>query len=384
MTENGEQRTEETGTRPMPASRILADNLSLGDPIVRPRFRSSAILIATIHLLAGGLAAQFPEAPDRALAAGAGREVADSVGTVLAAGYVDSVAGLAYAAALRAAAATGRYDTITSSHALATRLTADLNAVRRDGHLGVHFIGDPPPRSDAPDPAIVAERRRRANGAFVKAEILPGNIGYLRFDGFMRPEHAARPADAAFAMLAGTDALIIDLRENRGGSPAMVAYLVTRLLPPGRTELLNTIHIRGDSMPRQYWTVDGLPGDRYERPVYLLMASHTVSAPEEFAYDLRVLKRATIVGEKSFGGANPGGLAPVGHGFGVFVSSGEAINPVTGTNWEGAGITPDVAVPATEALATAHRLALRQLLPTIKDPDFKAEVEEALAGLERP
>jgi C-terminal processing protease CtpA/Prc len=124
--------------------------------------------------------------------------------------------------------------------------------------------------------------------------------------------------------------------------------------------------------------MDGVPGERFERPVYLLTSAGTVSAPEEFAYDLRVLNRATIVGEKTLGGANPGGLSPLGDGFAVFIPGGRAINPVTGTNWEGEGIAPDVAVPAAEALATAHRLALTALLPTVTDPDFRREVEQAL------
>jgi hypothetical protein len=197
---------------------------------------------------------------------------------------------------------------------------------------------------------------------FVKVEQLPGNVGYLKLDGFAHPEHGARAADAAFAFLQDTDALIIDLRDNTGGEPRMVAHLVTRLLPIDRVALLNTIWKRGDSVPRQYWTVDGLAGPRYLKPVYLLMASHTVSAPEELAYDLRVLQRATVVGERSGGGANPGRIVAIGHGLGVFVSTERAVHPVTGTNWEGVGIAPDVAVSASEALATAHRLALEAVL----------------------
>lgn len=326
-----------------------------------------------------GASAQFARTPDTPLGAGAARAVAESAAVVLDRHYVDPTVAAGYARTLRLHLTGGRYDTVATTHALARLLTADLNALQRDGHLQVLPVRE---RSAAerPDSATLASRARRWNGGVVRVEQLAGNIGYLKLDGFAHPEYGARAADAAFAFLQDTDALIIDLRENTGGEPRMVAHLVTRLLPVDRVELLNTIWKRGDSVPRQYWTVDGLAGPRYLKPVYLLMAARTVSAPEELAYDLRVLKRATIVGERSGGGANPGHVVAIGHGLGVFVSNERAVNPVTGTNWEGVGIAPDVAVPAADALTTAHRLALESVLAKATDPTHQRELQRALSA----
>jgi retinol-binding protein 3 len=323
--------------------------------------------------------AQFARTPDTPLAAGAARAVAESAAVVLDRLYVDPTVAAGYARTLRRHVAANRYDTVQTTHALARLLTADLTVFHRDGHLEVLPVRERQ-AAGQPDTATVAARRRRWNGGFVKVEQLPGNVGYLKLDGFAHPEHGARAADAAFAFLQDTDALIIDLRDNTGGEPRMVAHLVTRLLPIDRVALLNTIWKRGDSVPRQYWTVDGLAGPRYLKPVYLLMASHTVSAPEELAYDLRVLQRATVVGERSGGGANPGRIVAIGHGLGVFVSTERAVHPVTGTNWEGVGIAPDVAVSASEALATAHRLALEAVLATATDPVHQRELRRVLSA----
>lgn len=336
-------------------------------------------LVLGLTVMAPDLAAQFARTPDTPLGAGSARAVAESAAVVLERHYVDSTVAAGYARTLRTHLAGRRYDTVTTTHALARLITADLNAFHRDGHLQLLPVRERR-AAERPDSATMALRARRWNGGVVKAEQLAGNIGYLKLDGFAHPEDGARPTDAAFAFLQDTDALIIDLRDNTGGEPRMVAHLVTRLLPADRVKLINTIRKRGDSVPRQYWTVDGLAGPRYLKPVYLLMAARTVSAPEELAYDLRVLQRATIVGERSGGAANPGRMVDLGHGLGIFVSDEQAVNPVTGTNWEGVGIAPDVAVPASDALATAHRLALEALLPTATDPLHVRALRDALSA----
>ena len=167
---------------------------------------------------------------------------------------------------------------------------------------------------------------------------------------------------AAMAFLANTDALIFDLRDNKGGDSATVALAISYLVPP-QTQLLS-FRSRGAAKEEQSWSVPYVPGGRWSttKPVYVLTSGKTFSAGEEFAYDLQQLKRATIVGARSRGGANPGVIRRLSEHFGMFVPNEAAIGPVSGSNWEGVGVTPDVSVDPAQALTAAHRLALRALI----------------------
>ena len=203
---------------------------------------------------------------------------------------------------------------------------------------------------------------RKLNGGYRRVERLPGNVGYLQVDGFMHPDVAAEPAAAAMNFLANTDALIIDLRRNGGGGPQSVVLLCSYLFDEKPVHL-NDLYWRKGDRTEEFWTLKELTGKRYlGRDVYLLTSRRTFSAAEEFAYDLQCLKRVTIVGEMTGGGAHPGGGIPVGEHFVVFIPSGRAINPITKTNWEGTGVKPDVEVAADKALETAHELAVKKLL----------------------
>jgi C-terminal processing protease CtpA/Prc len=226
----------------------------------------------------------------------------------------------------------------------------------------------PPPR------AALAAR----NFGFSKIERMKGNVGYLKFDGFMEPSSGAGDVAAgAMAFLAGTDALIIDLRENGGGSPAMVAFLCTYLFD--KPVHLNDLYWRATGQTQQWWTLPFVPGPRYVgKEVYLLTSSRTFSAAEEFTYNLKTQKRATLVGETTGGGANPGGVERLTDHFAAFVPGGRAINPITGTNWEGTGIAPDIQAPADQALDVAYRTALGKLAGASRGPFLDRETKEAL------
>src|SRR5262249_7828932 len=157
---------------------------------------------------------------------------------------------------------------------------------------------------------------RRMNSAFVKVERLPGNIGLLELHGFSDRKGAADTAAAAMNFLAGTDALIIDLRQNGGGSPQMVQLMCSYLLPDAKPTLLNTMTYRKGDRTEEFWTVKDVAGKRYlDRDVYVLTSRRTFSGAEEFTYNLKNLKRATIVGETTGGGAHPGGMVPLGENF---------------------------------------------------------------------
>jgi retinol-binding protein 3 len=184
--------------------------------------------------------------------------------------------------------------------------------------------------------------------------------------------------------LAGSDALIIDLRDNGGGNPSMIQLLASYLLKPDHKTLLNSFYIRKGDRTEQYWTAPWVPGPRLsEAPLYVLTSKRTFSAAEEFTYDLQSLKRATIVGETTGGGAHPEEEHLVA-GYPVVMSLpfGRAVNPITGTNWEGTGVAPDVPAAAAEALAVAHSRALAAIAEKATDPELKAEVEFARSVVE--
>jgi len=200
------------------------------------------------------------------------------------------------------------------------------------------------------------------NCGFRSVEQLEGNVGYLRLDAFEDPVLCESTVAAAMTFVGGTQALIVDLRENGGGKAPMVASIASYLFD--RRTHLNNFWTRLTGKTQSFWTRDSVAGRRFggNKPVYVLTSAHTFSAAKEFAYDLQSLKRATIVGETTAGGAHPTSEATIDDHFAIMLPWGKPINPVTGTDWEGVGVVPDVRVPASEALTTAQRL-LRDKLP---------------------
>jgi C-terminal processing protease CtpA/Prc len=281
------------------------------------------------------------------------------------------------------------YDAVKTGQELAKQLTAHLQEVSKDKHLRVmcHTAKLPaPPKGKKPsekDLERMRQRFRKSNGGYQRVERLPGNVGYLRVDGFMHPDVAAEPAAAAMNFLANTDALIIDVRHNGGGSPHSVALLCSYLFGEKPVHL-NSLYQRKGDRTEDFWTLKEVAGKRYlGKDVYVLTSRRTFSAAEEFAYDLQCLKRATVVGETTGGGAHPGRGVPVGDHFVVFVPSGRAINPVTKTNWEGTGVKPDVAAAADKALETAHRLAVKKLLAAAPDEEARRLIRMDLERAEK-
>jgi retinol-binding protein 3 len=270
-------------------------------------------------------------------------------------------------AAIRAKAGSGAYDELTTLEDLCERLTEDLQVVSHDKHLRLFYHAEPEPNDqpDQPTPEQLEEFRaemRLLNFGFARVERLPGNVGYLDLRGFFPASLGGDTAVAAMSLLAHTGALIVDLRRNGGGDPEMIA-LITSYLFDQMTNL-NNMYWRAGDRTQQFWTLPYVPGQRYgaDKPVYVLTSSDTFSGAEEFAYNLKNLKRATIIGEVTGGGAHPvGGFAITPH-VGAHIPVGRAINPISGTNWEGIGVAPDIAVPQADALRTAQILALRYVL----------------------
>lgn len=278
----------------------------------------------------------------------------------------------------------GVYKNATDGKQLAEKLTADLRALVKDRHLGVYYRPQPTEKQ-APDPAAQKSAEAawwhymsRQNLGFPKAEILEGNVGYLKVVGFGPVDKVGPACSAAVSFLANTDAMIIDLRHNNGGEPALVQYLVSHFFSESPVHI-NDIVYRKDNKIDEFWTLPTLNATRYlNKPVYILTDNRTFSAGEEFAYDMQVLKRATLVGEVTGGGANPGDQVDLGHGFHAFIPNGRALNPITKTNWEGTGVTPDVATTAEAALKEAHIMALKKLSAETANSEIKGYFEKSL------
>ena len=296
-----------------------------------------------------------PAAPGAArLDAAARQAVVTALAAALRDRYVFPDVGEQAAAKLEAALAAGEYDSLDHA-AFAARLHSDVAAIAHDKHLNIGWQGGPPP---GPPPG--AGPMPRADAGVVRADKLAGGIAYIEVIGFPPPP-AFKPAlDRAMAGLAGSKALIIDVRRNGGGAPPAVAYLVSYLLAADQRVHINDIVMRTPGtgeFTRQSAYSEPTPVSFAGIPVTVLTSGRTFSGGEEFAYDVKALKLATLVGELTGGGANPTGPVPLGNGFQASIPFGRPENPVTGTNWEGHGVDPDVAVPAADAL----RVALERL-----------------------
>jgi hypothetical protein len=287
------------------------------------------------------------------------QKVIDGVKTNLTEFYVDAAIARTMVDAVEAFQKAGDYDAITDGNAFATRLTKDLEDVSHDRHLHVDFspFKIPPRTEPTPeDEARFHAQMEHDNCAFDKVEILPNNIGYIKFDGFMDPSFCGLTVVAAMGFVAHTDALIFDIRQNGGGQPAMVTMIASYLFD--RPTHLIDIYDRKEDSTTQNWTQSYLPGPRFaKQPVFILTSSRTFSGAEEFAFDLKNQKRATIVGETTGGGAHPVSGHPIADYFTIGVPFAKSLDPVTKTNWEGTGVEPDVKVSAEDAPGIAEKLA---------------------------
>jgi len=268
----------------------------------------------------------------------------------------------------------GKYDGLTDGRQLAIRLTNDLRGIAHDQHMMVAFSRSPIRLGDAGEPPTSkAEWNGRASflqrlvvpvmaGRRVeKVDHLTPNIGYLKLSGFPPAFLVTGKFAAAMNDLADTEGLIVDLRDNGGGAPESVALLVSYFVD-GRTRL-NDIWDRDTGLTTQQWTQDKLDGKRYggKKPVLILAGPGTMSAGEDFTYTMQAMKRATVIGQPTWGGAHPTRPHRLNAHFLALIPGRRSINPITGTNWEGSGVIPDIAARPDDALALAKDLLQRRL-----------------------
>jgi Peptidase family S41/N-terminal domain of Peptidase_S41 in eukaryotic IRBP len=362
-----------------------------------------------------------------------GREIVTTALSLLRANYVFPELAEQAATAVEARLAAGEYDNLDEI-TLTELLTAHLQDVTGDKHLRLRLGGGPPergpggpgpggpgpgpggpgpgPGGPGPGPGgpgpggpgrrpgpgragpgepdnhevrRLAMRRmgRMDNFGIRRVERLDGNVGYLDLRRVAMAANAGPAVAAAMELVAGTYALIFDLRHNGGGAPDGVALWCSYLLEEEPTHLNDIFHAdTGET--RQFWSLPYVPGTRYiDRPVYVLTSSHTFSGGEELCYNLQALGRAELIGETTGGGAHPTRGFPVSRAVMIGIPFARSVNPVTGTNWQGTGVMPDVAVPEAEAYDVAYAKALRHVL-ALDDvpPPIADQAQDTLAKLE--
>jgi Peptidase family S41/N-terminal domain of Peptidase_S41 in eukaryotic IRBP len=341
-----------------------------------------------------------------------GRELVTTALALLRANYVFPQVAERAAAAVEARLADGEYDDLDEI-TLTELVTRHLQDVTGDKHLRLRLGGGPGPGPGGPGPGRgprgpgpgrgpgepgldeaepqdhearrLAMRRigRLDNFGIRRVERLDGNVGYLDLRRVAMAANAGPAVAGAMELVAGTYALLLDLRHNGGGAPDGVALWCSYLLQEEPVHLNDIFHAdTGET--RQFWSLPYVPGTRFvDRPVYVLTSHRTFSGGEELCYNLQALGRAELIGETTGGGAHPTRgfrISPAVH---IGIPFARSINPVTGTNWEGTGVIPDVAVPEAEAYDVAYGKALRHVLD-LDDvpPPIAHEAHEALAGLQ--
>lgn len=280
------------------------------------------------------------------------------------------------------------YDTVSSGPVLAKMLTEDLHSVSHDGHLGVEYSVDVIPNEKPgapPSQQVIDDFRRQGandNFAFRKLEILDGNIGYLRLNIFWPGDWIKETAAGAMAMLANSDAIILDLRDNHGFAPDGV-ILVESYFFKEETHMTDQVNNDEHTM-RQYWTLPAVPGNRLaDKKLYLLVSHDTFSAGEDFAYNMQAQKRAIVIGEATGGGAHGTRPYRIGNHFSASIPFSYSINPVTHTDWEGRGVQPDIVSSKEQALLVAEVAIIKDMLASAKDEHPRKYLENLQAQREK-
>jgi len=275
--------------------------------------------------------------------------------------YIDPQVARKMADALLAHNENGDDDAVTDGRAFADLLTRQMREVSHDMHLEVVYSQTPlPDLLTEPSPEDLARYRKELeqdNCTFKKVEILANNIGYLKLNAFPDPSMCQAMARAAMASLNHADAIIFDLRDNRGGEPAMTALMAAYLF-----DHPEYWYNPRENTTEQSWTHSPVPANRLaDKPVYVLTSARTFSGAEQFCYDLKMLKRATLIGEKTGGAAHAGVFHRIDDHFGIGIPETKTINPFSKTDWAETGVEPDVKVKAADALETAKKLAESKL-----------------------
>lgn len=268
---------------------------------------------------------------------------------------------------------------------LAGQIENDINHIHHDPHLHIYYDPGFVPQANAkPSEEEISQSKKywkEQNYSFTNVNILPGNIGYLPFKGFVDDIESAKPTIySALKFLANTNAIIIDIRQNMGGSPQMVSQIESYFFKE-KTHMNDLINRSAKDTTVFYADPAKADSLNLSMPVYILTSHNTFSAAEDFSYGMQKAKRATIVGEITGGGAHPQMPFSIGQGFVCLIPFARSYNAVTKTDWEGTGVIPDVKVNAGEALLKAQEVIFKQQLLAAKDEKEKNKTEYYLRSL---
>lgn len=255
----------------------------------------------------------------------------------------------------------GYFDQCKDNETFATILTASVQSVNKDKHMKI--MSNAP--YIAPENSLEAKAAHRMgqinhyrsiNHGFRELKMLEGNVAYLDLRMFAPMDRAKEMVDAYMKLLSLSDAVIIDLTHNGGGDPSMVQYLCSYFFD--KKLHLNSLYYREGDRTQEYWTLEEVGGKKLvEIPLFIMIGEETFSGAEEFAYNMQTQKRATLIGQTSAGGANPGGTRGINEHLSVFIPTGRAINPITNTNWEGVGVQPEIQTKKEETFEQVCILA---------------------------
>ncbi len=263
---------------------------------------------------------------------------------------------------LKAELDAGSFDGYTDDATFAQALTECVQSVNKDKHMKVR--ANPP--YEAPPNTVERKTEERMdqinnyrgfNHGFTELKILEGNVAYLDLRGFAGMERAKVIADAYMKLMSLADAVIIDVSKNGGGSPRMVQYLCSHFFDEKLH--LNSLHYRRNNHVEEFWTLDEVDGKKMpDVPLFVITGEDTFSGAEEFSYNMQTQKRATLIGQKTGGGANPGRGMGLNENLSVFIPTGRAVNPITNTSWEGVGVIPEVKTSVEETFDKAYKMAI--------------------------
>lgn len=275
--------------------------------------------------------------------------------------YADRVAGQSTADLFLAREKRGEYDDISDRAMLAAVITDDLRGATGDRNLTLDYFSSPVPQQPSAQlPEVRSQYRdamKQQNCTFEKVELLPRNIGYLKLNSFPDPEVCRVAAMAAMTYVNHADAVIFDLRENHGGHPAMVQLLGSYLF-----DHPEYWYNPREATTENSWTHSPIEGNNLaDKPVFILTSKNTASCAEQFAYDLKMLKRATLVGETTAGAAHAGVFHRLDDHFGMGIPEVKSINPYSTSGWAEVGVEPDIKVSDANALDVAQKLARAKL-----------------------
>jgi hypothetical protein len=308
------------------------------------------------RLLAGfALSTTAATAQTTSLSAADRRELVDTIANQLERIYVDADTGRMIAARLRDQLRAGVYDTVADPAQLSRLLTTDLRSLNHDLHLSVSYNPAGPSgagRAVGP-PAFLSKAQHYALG---RVDVLPGNIGYFEINGFSLESGARDAIVGALTYLQTTDAIILDLRKNRGGDGNLVNFLISHFTGPDTLASV-TVKTRGGGRNFTRYTLASVPGPRRpDVPLYVLISRSTGSAGEDCAFVLQNLKRATLIGDRTAGAGHNVAVVSSGHGFQTGISFSRVSDPRTGKEWEQVGVQPDVKVDPAASLDSAKAM----------------------------